>query len=78
MTSLKLKEIYCRGLFTYLTVLTDEVRNGRGMTQVASHWPFFTEHRIQFLGISCGIYVGRNGNGTDLQLNRGSFGSKHN
>jgi hypothetical protein len=73
MTSLKLKKIYCRGLFTYLPVLTGELRNGRGMTQMASHWPFFTEHRIHFPLMSCGIYVVRTGSGTDLQLKKGFF-----
>jgi len=69
MTSLKLKEVYCCGLFTYLTLLIDDVRNGREMTQVASHWPFITEHRVQSPAMSCGIYVGRTRSGTGFSEN---------
>jgi len=39
------------------------------MTQVASQWPFITEHRVQFPVISCGIYVGRTGSGTGFSEN---------
>jgi hypothetical protein len=66
MTSLKLKEIYCLSLFACLTVLIDEVGNDGGMTQVASHWPFVTEHWVQSPAISCG----RTGTGTGFSENK--------